>query len=220
MPPPSEPEAANKAARGGDSDAPRQEIVKAAAELFMDLGYRATSIDAIAERMGSTKGRVYHWYRSKAEIYFDVQRSAMRRLTELVEPIAREGGPPQQRIERMARAHVDCLLHDLPMQKVSVQGLETHVITSDSVRHAKAMREIVGLRDAYEALFCEVIDEGIRAGVFVDLPPRLLSKPFFGALNWVTIWYRPRRLQTEDDLQMLGEMLTEFAVRGILKERN
>ncbi|MBK0398192.1 TetR family transcriptional regulator [Limibaculum sp. M0105] len=202
-----------------EDDAPRREIIRAAAELFMDLGYRATSIDAIAERMGATKGRVYHWYGSKAEIYFDVQINAMQKLIDLIEPIARGGGTPRERLERMARAHVDILLHDLPMQKVSVQGLETHVISSTGTRHTKAMRDIVRLRDDYEQMFCEVIDEGTRQGVFVDLPARMLSKPFFGALNWLTIWYRPRRLQTEEDLEAIAENLTGFAMRGILKEQ-
>lgn len=202
-----------------ENDESRREIRRAAAELFMDLGYRATSIDAIAERTGSTKGRVYHWYRSKAEIYFDVQMRALQKLIDLVEPIARGEGGPRERLERMARAHVDILLHDLPMQKVSVQGLETHVISSTGARHMKAMREIVRLRDDYEQIFCEVIDEGARAGVFVNLPARMLSKPFFGAINWVTIWYRPRRLQTEEDLEAIAETLTGFAMRGLLKEQ-
>ena len=205
--------------RAGEETA-RREIIRAAAELFMDLGYRATSIDAIAERMGATKGRIYHWYRSKAEIYFDIQIEAMTSLIERIEPIAREPGPPRERLERMARAHVDRLLHDLPMQKVSVHGLEQHAISDTGARHTKSVRAILRLRDDYEQMFCEVIDEGTRQGVFVDLPPRMLSKPFFGALNWLTIWYRPRKLQTEADLEAIAEMLCGYALRGLLKEQD
>ena len=38
----------------------RREILDAAAECFMEQGFHATSIDAVARRMGATKGRVYH----------------------------------------------------------------------------------------------------------------------------------------------------------------
>ncbi|MFQ6686908.1 TetR/AcrR family transcriptional regulator, partial [Bordetella pertussis] len=76
-------------ANGGES---RDEILRAAAELFMEFGYAATSIDAVAQRLGSTKGRIYHHYRSKADLFFDVQVTAMNRLTAQVEPLAREGG--------------------------------------------------------------------------------------------------------------------------------
>ena len=59
--------------RRGAAKTSRDEILQAAAELFMAYGYTATSIDAVAERLGATKGRIYHHWRSKADLYFDVQ---------------------------------------------------------------------------------------------------------------------------------------------------
>ena len=74
----------------------RQEILKAAAEVFMEFGFAATSIDAVAERMGATKGRIYHYYRSKADLYFDIQIAAVEKLIGEIEPIAaaRHGASP------------------------------------------------------------------------------------------------------------------------------
>jgi AcrR family transcriptional regulator len=198
-----------------DEDSSRVEILHGAAELFMDLGFKATTIDAIAERLGCTKGRIYYHFNSKAEIYFEVQRQAMIRLLDAVEPIARSEGSATERLSRMAFAHVDILLRELPLQKVAVHGLQLHHFSSSAARYTAQVREIVALRDEYEQIFAEVMDEGIREGSFVDLPPRLLAKPFFGALNWVTVWYRPRRLQNDDDLRTLASVLTEFAIRGL-----
>jgi hypothetical protein len=109
------------------------------------------------------------------------------------------------------------MLEDLPIQKVSVQGLERQLLGAASGRHTRKLRNIIHLRDEYEQLFAEVIDEGVRAGLFVDLPPRLATKPFFGALNWLTVWYTPRRLQTKDDLAELARVLSDFVMRGISK---
>lgn len=201
------------------ADPARLEILRAAAELFMDLGFTATTIDAIAERLGATKGRVYHYFSSKAEIYFDVQRLAMTRLLAAIEPIAREPGSARSRLEHMARAHVDIILRELPIQKVSVHGVELHLFAASAARYTAEVRSIIHLRDEYEQLFAEVIDAGTREGDFVDLPPRLLSKAFFGPLNWVTYWYRPRKLQTEADLEAIATALTEFAMRGITRPR-
>ena len=67
----------------------RDEILRAAADVFMEFGFAATTIDAIAERLGATKGRVYHHYKSKAELFFAVQLAAMERLKREIEPIAR-----------------------------------------------------------------------------------------------------------------------------------
>jgi AcrR family transcriptional regulator len=197
---------------GNDS---REEILRAAAELFMEFGYVATSIDAVAQRLGATKGRIYHYYRSKSDLFFDVQIAAMTRLNEAVEPIARGEGGPIARLAAMALRHTQILLTELPMQKVAVQGLERHLLASSDARQ---LRAVVKMRDHYEDLFVEVIDEGIRAGVFVDLPPKLATKPFFGAMNWATVWYSQRRLQSADAIDDIARSLAAFAMRGILKD--
>jgi AcrR family transcriptional regulator len=195
----------------------QDEIVRAAAEVFMEFGFAATSIDAIAERLGATKGRIYHYYGSKAEIYFDVQIAAMERLLREIEPIAKGPGNAADRLELMALRHTTILMEDLPIQKVAVRGLERELLGAVAARHAKTLRSIIRLRDDYEQIFAEVIDDGIRNGLFVDIPPRLATKPFFGTLNWLTVWYAPRRLQTVEDIAEIARTLSGYAMRGILK---
>ncbi len=192
----------------------REQIIQAAAELFMEFGYSATSIDAVAQRLGATKGRIYHHYRSKADLFFDVQTAAMNRLSEEIEPIALTAGNPVERLTAMAFRHTQILLTELPMQRVAVQGLERHLLASAG---AKQVRSIVKLRDDYEKLFVEVIDEGVRRGDFVDLPPKLIAKPFFGALNWATVWYSQRRLQSAQAIDDIAHTLANFAMRGLMK---
>ena len=68
--------------------ASHDQILQAAVEWLMEFGYAATKIDAVAQRLGATKGRIYHHDRSKADLYFDVQVAAMGRVTEAIEPIA------------------------------------------------------------------------------------------------------------------------------------
>ena len=199
--------------------ASRGEILQAAAELFMEFGYAATSIDAVAERLGATKGRIYHHYRSKADLYFDVQVAAMNRVMSAVEPIARQPGSAVQRLSAMALCHAQILLTELPMQKVAVQGLERQLLghSLGNTPASKRLRAVIKMRDDYERLFAEVIDDGIRDGVFVDLPPRLATKPFFGVLNWATVWYSPRSLQSAEAIDNLARTLADFALRGLLK---
>lgn len=200
--------------------ASRDEILQAAAELFMEFGYTATSIDAVAERLGATKGRIYHHYRSKADLYFDVQVAAMNRVIEAIEPIARRQAGAVERLAAMALRHAQILLNELPMQKVAVQGLERQLLGNalGSSPAAKRLRAVVKMRDDYERMFAEVIDDGIREGVFVDLPPRLATKPFFGVLNWATVWYSARRLQSPEAIDEIAQVLAAYAMRGILKD--
>jgi AcrR family transcriptional regulator len=197
-------------------DSSKEEILRAAAEVFMEFGYAATSIDAVAERLGATKGRVYHHYPSKADLFFEVQIAAMTRLNEEVEPLARMAGTPVERLFAMALRHTQVLLNELPMQKVAVQGLERYLLGKSPT--VKRLRSVVKMRDDYENMFAEVIDEGIRQGLFVDLPTKLATKPFFGALNWATIWYTQRRFQNAQGVDDIAQTLAAFAMRGLLKD--
>jgi AcrR family transcriptional regulator len=192
----------------------RTAILRAAAELFMQFGYSATSIDAVADSLGATKGHIYHYYRSKADLFFDIQTAAMTKLLECVEPIALRKQSALERLADMALRHTEILLTDLAMQKVAVQGLERHLFAG--VTAMRQLRAVVKLRDDYEQLFAEVMDEGIRDGLVVDLPPKLLTKPFFGAMNWATVWYTPRRLQSPEAVEEIARVLAGCALRGVL----
>ena len=50
-------EPAGTSSRHEDSSESRQEIIKAAAELFMEFGYAASTIDAVADRLAQTWAR-------------------------------------------------------------------------------------------------------------------------------------------------------------------
>lgn len=209
--------AQHEVAEPGSSQS-REEILQAAAELFMEFGYAATSIDAVAQRLGATKGRIYHHYKSKADLFIDVQIAAMTRINSQIEPIARGPGSTVERLSAMALRHMQILLTELPMQKVAVQGLERHLIGASSA--AKRMRVVVRMRDDYEQMFVELIDDGVREGVFVDMPAKLTAKPFFGALNWATVWFNQRRLQSAEAIDDIAHALAAFAMRGLLKDSN
>lgn len=79
------------------SEEKRREIVVAAAELFVKLGYEHTSMAAISERVGGSKATLYGYFESKEELLkavleFDVANEALLAFHEFpVEGDLREG---------------------------------------------------------------------------------------------------------------------------------
>ncbi|BBK45446.1 TetR family transcriptional regulator [Allostella vacuolata] len=212
MPDAAEPESgARPAARVEGRDA----ILEAAAAAFTERGYTATTIDDIADRLGATKGRVYHYYRSKADIFLDIHRYAMQRMLDVVSPIARSPLPPAARIAEMVRAHALLLMASFPFQRVSVQGLERHLAGRVTERQRNALDGVIRMRDAYEALFIGVLEEGVATGAFRPLVARRAVKPILGSLNWLTVWYRPRPQEDAGAQAAIAEEMVEFVVRGL-----
>jgi AcrR family transcriptional regulator len=195
----------------------RSEILKAAAEAFMTNGYAATSIDTVAEVLGCTKGRIYYQYKSKADLFFDVHREAMRMNIETIEPIAAGEWSPVERITRMLEAHVRLIMTELPFQRVSMQGVEMHVVGSTTPRQRQILRKLIDMRDHYERLFVGVIEEGIASGNFRPVEARMVVKPLLGGLNWMTVWYRPKPRETEEGRRQLAQQMTDFLLNGLVR---
>ena len=83
----------------------RNEVLAAAADAFLTRGYAAASIDDIADRLGCTKGRVYHYFRTKGEILVGIHRQALESVLAAVEPFVESTGPAADRLYGMALSH-------------------------------------------------------------------------------------------------------------------
>lgn len=191
------------------------EILEAAAAAFTRSGYDATTIDDIADELNATKGRVYHYYRSKADIFLDVVLTGVRDLLAQVGPLARGPAPAVERLERMVRRHASMMMTRNAYQRVAVQAVEMRRL-GQGPRH-EALSEVVRLRDEYEQLFADVVADGQREGALREIDERLATKPVLGALNWITLWYDPAR-GTDDDVARIAGEYARFVVGGLRRE--
>lgn len=193
----------------------RAAVLDAAARAFMREGYAATSIDDVAAELGATKGRIYYYYRSKADLFFDVHRESMRQNLEGAGAIAREEGSPVGRLERMVRAHALLMMTHLPFQRCSVLGVEMHLAGSTTHKQRETLRQIIALRDEYEGLFVRVVEEGIAAGEVRELDAKLVVKALLGALNWITVWYRQRETDTDSSRARIADEIAAYQINGL-----
>jgi AcrR family transcriptional regulator len=75
----------------------RQQLFAVALELFARRGYRATTMDDIAEAAGVTKPLVYQHFSSKRALYLELVESIAQDLLDAVrEGVQRAKGPRQQ----------------------------------------------------------------------------------------------------------------------------
>ena len=75
----------------------RQQLFAVALELFAQRGYRATTMDDIAERAGVTKPLLYQHFSSKRALYLELVDSiAQNLLTAIRQAVLRAEGPRQQ----------------------------------------------------------------------------------------------------------------------------
>lgn len=192
------------------------ELLDAAARAFTQMGFASATIDTVADLIGVTKGSVYYYYRSKTDLFFAVHRRAMEINLDAITPLARASGvSASQRIWNMAHRHTHLMMEHLNYQRVTVQGLEMHLMGRTNEQQRAQLEELVQLRDTYERLFRTVIEQGMEAGEFPAMRVELTVKPLLGALNWTTMWYQPRDGETEDDRESIARHVANFVAAGL-----
>lgn len=168
------------------------EIITAAAKCFMQRGYENTTITEIAEELGCTKGRVYHYFRSKSAIFFAVYRQAMTYCFAAAEPVVSLPLPAVERLTRLCEAHALVMINTLSFQRGIKQGLEIYMRGATTDAERVTFQEMIDLRDGYEALFRQVLSDGTADGTLnVDDVP-LAGRTILSALNGLPDWYRER----------------------------
>lgn len=193
----------------------RTQLLDAAAVCFSKTGFSGTSIDDIADRLAATKGMVYHHYRSKAELFFDVHVYAMQMDFAAIQAAAARGATAIERLELMANAHFEMAVTETDYQRVALQGVQMHFSGSTSESQRRALSKIIRMRDDYQAHFAREIAGAIAEGSVPKQNVKTSVKSFLGVLNWVTLWFRSRRGQSAAELQELAAGTVTFAMRGL-----
>lgn len=166
------------------------EVLDAAAAVFARQGFRGTSIDDVADELGATKGRVYHYYRSKAELLVGVLTYGMTSLLEEIEPIALSPAPADDRLFEMARKHATLMMSEQPYQLAVLRSLEENSLSSQ-ILGDEQWSNVRKLRRAYEALFRGVVAEVFEERGTTDFDVAIVTRGLIGTVNWLSVWYRP-----------------------------
>jgi AcrR family transcriptional regulator len=160
-----------------------EELVAAAVRLFRERGYHATSMQDLAEALGIQRGSLYHYIAAKEDLLWEIMDRAMTRLWTAVAPVARAPSSAVRRLQEAIAAHLAVaasLRDELTILHVELKSLSP-----------ARRREMVARRDRYEALFREILEDGIARGEFREVDVRATAFALLGACNWFTQWFRP-----------------------------
>jgi AcrR family transcriptional regulator len=176
-------------ARGPDQAAGpgrREQILQAAQRLFADQGFRETNLGDVAAQLGFRRQAVYHYFRSKDEILYELIDRAGRALVAAAEPTLQGGLPPADMLAEVVRSHVRQLLADADVFRI--QFTELSKLTGE--RADQLRRDIW----AYVRRIAAVIEAGQRDGSFTgDVPPVTQALLIVGMCNGTTEWYSSAR---------------------------
>lgn len=90
----------------------RADIIRIAHEAFLADGYAATSMSAIAARLGGSKGTLYNYFPSKEELFVAVIETRCEEIMSFIYEVELEGGDFAQALNRLGRRFLGFALGD------------------------------------------------------------------------------------------------------------
>jgi AcrR family transcriptional regulator len=166
---------------GGTSSGDRRDqIILAAAQLFVKHGYSGTSIRDIADRAGMLPGSVYHYYPSKEDLFVAIHREGFRRLMHNIREAIRGASDPWERLELACAEHVNDVAAGNPISQVTATGLF-------AIYETRLQRRLRADRENFEQLFRQLIADLDLADA---IDRSLFRLALLGSLNWTHVWYK------------------------------
>jgi AcrR family transcriptional regulator len=158
----------------------RVQLLDAAAALFAERGFHATSMRDIAKAVDMLSGSIYYHFESKEDMLLAVYTEAATRVAERVDQAIAGETEPWRRLEAASAAHLEMLINFRDYTRVMIRTLPQEV--------GEIGTRLRDIRRDYETRFRQLIDD-------LPLPPDVdrhyLRLLLFGALNWSPVWYNP-----------------------------
>jgi AcrR family transcriptional regulator len=190
--------------RSAKWEARRDAIVDTSAPVFARQGYHATGIAELCTVNGLGKGAFYHYIESKEALLAAIHDRVMDEVMRGAARVAQAGGTPSARLAMLGDELLD-VIHRYP-DHVWVFLHEFPALTD--VR-AEQFRE---RRREYERRVEAVLQDGIDAGEFRDVDPRLTALAWLGMHNYTYLWLKSSGTLSARDV---AKPFADIFIRGI-----
>jgi TetR/AcrR family transcriptional regulator len=194
--------------RANDYDDKRQAILDRSAELFSAHGYDRASMNKIAEACGVSKANLYHYYKDKEGLLFDVIRFHLEELLEVVETADRPADQPEARLRGLIAALLEAYRDADSQHNVQISSMR--FLPQERQAELKRMeRDLVTIFSTAVASVAPHLKETKM------LTPVTMS--LFGMVNWHYLWFKSAGSLSREEYAEIVTRLISDGARSLLK---
>jgi AcrR family transcriptional regulator len=190
--------------RAATFDQQRASILQAAAGLFAARSYEGTSMAELAQACGVSKPLLYHYYRDKQHMLFDIADSYMDRLVAIVAHVRARNLPPEDNLRALIASFMQEYQHSQPQHMVLVQDVKFLADLQRAQVLGKQREVVEAFAQAIAALKPRLRKKALRVPLAMIL---------FGMINWTFTWLRPDGPLTYADM---AQVVTEIFLHGVM----
>ncbi|WP_228897043.1 TetR/AcrR family transcriptional regulator [Acidovorax sp. Leaf73] len=163
-------------------EAKRNAVLQAAAQLFNERGFHATSLDDIAARLNVTKPTLYYYVKNKDEILLQCVGKGLAMMLEGIDASRAAGGKAIDQLMTCMQVYARIVTMDFGMCLIRV---------GDEQVPPESRKELRRLKSAIDQEFRRLVAEGVAEGSIQPCDPKITAFVIAGALSWIGRWYQP-----------------------------
>jgi AcrR family transcriptional regulator len=173
----------------------RERILNEASGLFARSGYENSSLSALADTIGVSKAAIYHYFRTKQEIYDAIIVRTLDGLLRCVEQNLASHADSHDRLRSFMASHAryfESCYWDFVCMLIGFGGMES----------AGAMSDANHLRKQHETTLRGILREGIEDGTFRVVDIGITATAILSMLNWMVRCFKPGGARTAEAFVM------------------
>ena len=150
--------------RGDTAPSSREKILDTAEALFARRGFAGVGLREVALGVGLGKSSLFHHFRGKHQLYFEVLGRVLGRIRDRLLPALASGGDPAQRLERWVETLVDALAEQPSSARLLLRALVEDETPHDQREPEEVLAE--GILEETLAGIRRLLREGVAVGAF------------------------------------------------------
>lgn len=160
------------------------EILRVAAEVLGERGYQGTSLEEVADRLDLAKASLYHYFDSKEALFSACLGTAAEEVIRRLSALAAGEGSATERLRKIVVEQVRFTSYEYPeLSRLFLRHLEWPESIDAKIHDWQAR---------HDAVFKQVIDEGVASGELRVAHSAVARQCLIGAVNFVPFWgYKP-----------------------------
>lgn len=182
----------------------KQKILEAAARLFREKGYSATSMRDLAQAVNLKASSLYNHISGKEQILREICFNTAERFHRELDLIESREETAEAKVRALIQWHI----------RLATEDITSITAFNDEWRHLTEpyLSEFIDLRKAYEARFRSIIEQGMKNGSFKHFHANIALYTIFSSIRWIYDWYQPGK---NIDREQLEEEISGLLLGGL-----
>jgi AcrR family transcriptional regulator len=183
----------------------REGILEAAAKIFSEKGYNATSMQDIADAVHLQKASLYHHFSSKQEILVDLLDHALDLINNHLEQVLAQPLSPDEKMRQAMLSYFQTIAENQNLAAVLLMEMKS---LDPELKSRQASR-----REKFENIWKDLIVEGRQKEIFDHFDPSITGRAILGVMNWSVTWYRRNGPRSAREI---ADIFADLVLNGLL----